>query len=395
MKYVVLGVGSMGQIAIRDLVKTCPPSDKIIIADFDRARAKEVASSYRNRRVRAMGIDVKDVASTVKALRGAFAVINAVPFQYNLLVMEAALAAQIHYVDMGGLFHMTRKQLKLHKHFKAIKRLAIVGIGAAPGVTNLLVRDAADRMEKVREIHIRRGFRDNTRYHRRPYLRAAFSFYTVMDEFSRRSTIYTKGKFKFIEPLSGYEPYRFPPPVGERHLIYTIHSEIATLPITYRPKGVKEVTYKLSFERDFIERMVLLRNVGLGSYTPIQVGNTIVRPVDVVNQVIMDQAPPRPVGKRREYRNSRAIVKGTENGKKVTWVMDGFTSGMPAWGIGVDIDTGSPPSVAAQMIARKEITGAGVLPPERAMSPDVFFKHMKKRGLRVKATRKTGWSFPT
>ena len=395
MKYVVLGgVGSMGRITVKDLVKTCPPSDKIIIADYDYAKAKKLASSYRTPRVKALGVDVKDKAATAKALRGAFAVINSVPFKYNLNVMEAALAARVNYIDLGGLFNMTRKQLKLNKRFKAIGRMALLGIGAAPGLTNLLVRDGADRLETVREIHIRRGFRDNTRYRSQLPLRAAFSFITVMDEFSQKSTIFTEGKLKLIEPMSGYKPYRFPQPVGERHLIYVIHSEIATLPSSYRRKGVKEVTYKLSFEPDFIDRILFLRDVGLGSHTPIEVGGYKIRPIDVTNQVIMAQPEPQPVGKRREYKTTRIIVKGTEDGKKVTWVMDCHTTGMPAWGIGADVDTGSPPSVAAQMLARKEIVGVGAVPPELVVPTKVFFKHLKKRRFRFQATRKKGWAFP-
>jgi saccharopine dehydrogenase-like NADP-dependent oxidoreductase len=108
----------------------------------------------------------------------------------------------------------------------------------------------------------------------------------------------------------------------------------------------------------------------------------------------MAQSPPKPVGKLKEHKTTRVIVKGTEDGKKVTWVMDGHTSGMPAWGIGADVDTGSPPSIAAQMLARKEITGVGALPPELVVPPKAFFKQLKKRRFRFKTTRKSGWAFP-
>jgi saccharopine dehydrogenase-like NADP-dependent oxidoreductase len=68
---------------------------------------------------------------------------------------------------------------------------------------------------------------------------------------------------------------------------------------------------------------------------------------------------------------------------------------MPAWGIGLDIDTGSPPAVAAQMLAAGEITVSGAVPPEVAVPCAPFFERLKRRKMKVVATRKAGWGFAT
>jgi len=44
-----------------------------------------------------------------------------------------ALAAKRHYVDLGGLFHWTRRQLKLDRQFKRADWTAVLGAGCAPG----------------------------------------------------------------------------------------------------------------------------------------------------------------------------------------------------------------------------------------------------------------------
>jgi saccharopine dehydrogenase-like NADP-dependent oxidoreductase len=394
MKYVVLGgAGAMGSIIVKDLAETCPLSDEVIIADYDRAGAKELANSYRTRRVKAVGVDVTNKASTVKALRGAAVVINSVTHHYNIGVMEAALAARVHYVDLGGLFYYTRKQLKLNKRFKDKGLTALLCMGAAPGITNILARDAADRLDKVREIHIRSASRDQTRYDSTQALPISYSFRTIMEEFSFKPPVFTKGKFKFIEPMSGLKPHRFPKPVGVQSPMFTIHSETATLPLSFKHKGVKEVSFKIAFDPTFIDRVRFLRDVGLGSDTPIQAGGVTVPPIDVTDRVIMAQPEPRAISKPKEYDIERAIVKGTERGKKVTWVMDCHSTGMPSWDIGVDVSTGSPPAIGAQMIANGEITLRGVVPPERAVPPKLFYKYLKKRRMRVVATKKKGWDF--
>jgi lysine 6-dehydrogenase len=395
---VVGGAGAMGRITVRDLVETCATTDEILIADYDLEKASALAASFQGGawpRVRAVQIDVTDHAAAARALAGAFVVVNAVQYQLNLDVMEAALAVRAHYLDIGGLFHMTRKQLELDARFKANGRTALLGMGAAPGIANLLARQGAERLDEVREIHLRVGGMDQTRYQGAPALAVAYSLKTILEEFSMEPAVFTKGEFTFVEPMSGAKPHRFPAPVGLRHPMFTIHSEVATLPLSYRERGVREVSFKIAFDPEFIDRVRFLRDLGMASQQEVAVGGVKVKPIDVVNRVAMSQRPARQVGKLKQYEVVRAIVKGLSQGRKVTWVVDLHTRGMPAWGIGLDIDTGSPPAVAAQMLAAGEITVTGAVPPEVAVPCGPFFQRLARRKMKVVATRKAGWSFPT
>jgi len=410
MRYIILGgAGAMGRIAATDLVKTSPPGDEVVIADYDFDKARALARSWGGRRVRALRVDVKDRAAAARALAGAgrkeirpagtCVLINAVQYQLNVEVMELALHLRAHYVDLGGLFHTTRKQLALDRRFKAIGRTALLGMGAAPGITNLLSRYAADRLDTVAEIHARVGSLDRSRYEPKPALALSYSLKTVLEEFSLRPAVFTKGRFAFVEPMSGDAWHRFPSPVGLRRPMHTIHSEVATLPLSFREKGVREVSFKIAFDPEFLERVRFLRDLGLASHEPVTVpvpgraGTVRVAPIDVANTVAMAQPVARPVGPLKQYEVLRAVVKGRKNGQKVTWVTDCHTSGMPAWGIGLDIDTGSPPAIAAQMLACGEITARGALPPELAVPPVPFFKHLAKRRMTIKTARKAGWDF--
>src|SRR4051812_30220150 len=148
VRIVVLGgAGAMGRITVRDLVETAPENVEIVVADSNEAAAKDLAKRVHRRGVESVVANASDVRGTAKMLGGAFAVINCTQYEWNVKVMQAALSAGAHYVDLGGLFHKTNEQLELHEAFQKAELTAILGMGAAPGITNVLARSAADTMD--------------------------------------------------------------------------------------------------------------------------------------------------------------------------------------------------------------------------------------------------------
>lgn len=384
MKYVVIGgAGAMGRITVRDLFNFAEPDDQIVIADFDGAKANLLASQYNNPRVTAIAIDVRDVPATASTLSCAFAVINCIQHHLNLDVMRAAIQARTHYLDLGGLYHMTLKQLPLDAEFRGIGKLAILGIGAAPGITNILARMGAERLDTVREIHCRVAGIDQTKYRNSPGLPVSYSLQTILEEFSVEPAVFTKGKLKFVAPMSGPERMRFPPPVGVQRPMYTIHSEVATLPKSF--PGVQEVSFKIAFDPIFLDRVKFLRDVGFASQEPILVSGAKVKPIEVANKVAMSQKPAEQIGKLRHYEIVRAIVKGTKANRQRTLTLDCHARNIP------DVNTGAPPAIAARMIASGEITGAGVHPPENMVPHAPFFAQLAKRGMFVRTSISKKW----
>jgi saccharopine dehydrogenase-like NADP-dependent oxidoreductase len=79
-------------------------------------------------------------------------------------------------------------------------------------------------------------------------------------------------------------------------------------------------------------------------------------------------------------------VHGEQEGRPAEEVLTCHAPGIPAWGVGVDADTGCPPSIAIQLLLRGEIEARGVLPPEVAIPVAPFFAELDRRGMRVDRT---------
>jgi len=385
---VVGGAGAMGRITARDLAETAAPEIEVVIADQDGPAARRLARDLGGGRVRGMAVDVADPAATARALDGAFAIVNCCPHDFNLRVMQAALNAGAHYCDLGGLFHVTRQQLGLDARFRRAGLLALPGIGAAPGVVNVLARAAAEDMERVDEIHILIGNVDRTPGRDRAVLGASYSIQTILDEASLPAAVFTGGRLAFVEPMSDAEPVAFPPPVGLRHPARTLHSEVATLPDSYRSKGIREVSFKIAFPDALAERLRFLRALGMTSREPITVDGVRVAPRDLLTALHGRLPRPAAGGPPDEHEVLRVVVRGVRAGAAVEELLDCRTAGIAAWGVGVDADTGCPPSIAVQLLRAGAITARGVVPPERAIPASPFFAELQKRGMRITRRRR-------
>jgi saccharopine dehydrogenase-like NADP-dependent oxidoreductase len=382
MKRVVIlgGAGAMGRIMALDFLRTSGNGLHIVVADRD-------LSALRKIPVEGVHVDVTDPKSLRRALDGAYATIASLPYRYNLDAMRGALEAGAHYIDLGGLFHITREQLALASQFARRGVMAILGMGSAPGIVNVLARLASRRMTRVREIHVLVGGVDHTRFRRMPPLEFGYSADTLLDEFTMPSAVFRDGKFKMIPPLDPAErlDVRFPAPVGTLGVDTTLHSEVATLPLSFRTRGIREVTFRQSFDRDFREKLQFLVQLGLTDTAalPSTNGHAIV-PRDVLLALVKRQTSPVPAGKPARYEILRTLVRGTIGRRRVTVVADCHAGRNAGDGIGPDINTGAPPSIAVQLMARGVLPiTPGVWAPEQVMPVAPFIRELQRRELIV------------
>lgn len=381
----MLGAGLMGRAVLYDLARS-PHVTRLMVADFDRERAREAARRFGRGKARAVFADVRQTARLADLLRGCDVVLNCTQYYWNVAVMKAALRARAHYVDLGGLFHVSRKQLRLQAAFRRARRLALVGMGGAPGITNVMARYLADQLDRVDTINVYNGAVEL-----KPSddpLAYTFSIATILDELTLPPVAFRNGRFQAQPLFSGEETVRFPLPLGRLSLRHSLHSELATLPRSFRSRGVREVVFKINYDPQLIAAARLLRLLGLLDPHPVWIGGVQVAPRALLEQLLKRRAVS--TASVRDVEILRVVVTGKKSGRRRRLSLDATTyySLRPGFSA-VARDTGFPASVAAQMIARGQIQATGVRAPEEVISPRLFFAELEKRGIRVHGS---GWS---
>jgi saccharopine dehydrogenase-like NADP-dependent oxidoreductase len=335
--FIVLGgAGTIGRIVVHDLFES-DPKNIITIADYQMTKAEILAQSFKDRRVQSVFIDARDSIQLTKQIAGHQVVINCLQHDFNLAVMKAALAAKVHYIDLGGLFSWTRKQLLLNEEFRKAGLTAVIGMGCAPGITNVLAAHAASKLEKIRSVKIRVGSIDFNKIGDRIWF--PYSHQTVIEELTLKPWLFKNGRFGQISPRRGWECVGFPAPVGKTWTFWTRHSEVATLPLSFRSKGIQYCDFKVSFDREFVKEIIRRLEAGW----------------------TLEQFKTLPIAKTNpnDYEISRVTVD------KIT--VDCHARAKPKWQASAsDIDTGCPASIVAQMIANGQIDRRGVFRRRRS-----------------------------
>jgi hypothetical protein len=173
-------------------------------------------------------VNARNLRRIVKAAKGCQLLINASASVFNEIVIRAALRLRSHYLDLSS--HLTRhpfhaEQFKYVKKFEDKNRAAVINAGAAPGLTNLLVKRAADQCDEVVSAQIRLYESSESDD---PI--SQWSPEVSFDEAVSHPRIYRGGKFQLAKRFSEIEKFRFMDPVGSARVVLAAQDEIATLP---------------------------------------------------------------------------------------------------------------------------------------------------------------------
>jgi len=379
MKIVVLGgAGAMGMVTTRDLAES-PAGSEVVLCDANVEKAKEVASWIASDKLSIRRVDISNRKSLIDAIKDADAVANATPYHFNLTVTEGAIKAGRNLTDLGGVYYMTQKQLKLDRAAREAGVTVVLGCGVAPGIADVLAKYGADKLDQVEEIHIRYGEVNLTP------AKYKWTFRTVLEEYTRGPVVYQRGKFRKLPPFSGKCTVRFPKPVGRRPCCYALYSGIATLPNTIG-KGVQMIDCAMSYTDEDEQRIRILKEMGLTSTKPMAVKGVKMPPKEFLLRV----APPPDV-RVKDAASIVVEVLGEKDGESTKYVYSLVYEYHEKYGLSaLAYLTGVPLSIVSQMLARKGIQDKGVLPPETAIKPKPFIEELGRRGIKINETvRKT------
>lgn len=376
MKVTALGgCGAMGRATSHELAEN-DDVDELLVADIDLDAAETFAAELPGA-VSAAQVDVTDHDALVALLADSDVVANALPYAFNVEVMEACLDAGAHYLDLGGLYHKTQEQLELDDAFADAGLTAVLGIGASPGLTNVATAKGAANLDSVEAIHIRTGASGGSEGF-------AYSAKTILDELTMEPVVYEGGEFKNLPPLSGRERYTMPDPVGEVEGFHSIHSELATMPDVF--EGVQDVDFRVAFSPDLVNMCEVLIDTGLTDEEEFEYKGITTSPREFLD-AHLDRQPKPEVAE--EWKSFRVDVTGEKDGQaahyRYTVVVE---SRLDDWQLlATAVWTGVPMGLAAAVVGRGDALDVGAKPPEAVLDPDAFIEELAERDIVIEETR--------
>lgn len=393
MRILLIGAGGVGT-AITRIAARRGFFERMVVADYAAARAEAavaaVAGDGPPERFAAARVDASDEAAVVALLRDerCDVLLNATDPRFVMPLFRAALAAGAHYLDMA--MSLSRPHAELPHERTGVKlgdeqfsmapaweeagRLALVGIGVEPGLSDVFARYAADELfDTVEEI----GVRDGADLTVEGYdFAPSFNIWTTIEECLNPPVVYEKDRGWFTTPpFSEPEVFDFPGGIGPVECVNVEHEEVLLIP---RWVDAGRVTFKYGLGAEFIDTLRVLHRVGLDSTRPVTVtaedGQRVrVSPRDVVAACLPD---PAALGDRMRGRTCAGTwVKGTKDGapREVylhhvvdnAWSMAEYGCQAVVWQTAVN------PVVALELVAAGTWSGSGVLGPE-AFAPRPF-----------------------
>jgi saccharopine dehydrogenase-like NADP-dependent oxidoreductase len=365
MKILVLGCGEMAQVAIRDLMQQGVFAD-VVVGTRHPKRAEAFLGEVARPAVRsaAAGIDVADHDALVRLMRGCDVVCNlAGPnFRNAVHVVRAAIAAGVSMVDVSDDFAATLEILDLHDEAKKAGITVVLGLGASPGVTNILAREGANKLDRVDEVHTAWVMRGSDAGG--PAL-AEHLLYSLPD----RAFVFENGSMHQVRPfVDGRETIEFPE-LGPVEVFHIGHPEPLTL--SRFIEGVRYADDKATFLPVEVNKLIVeLGRVGrrLG---PICVDGETVDGVTLAASHL--------------YRTCKAMTDVPQTGALRTEVvgeLGGRRTHMIYTAAGrIGIGTGVPAAIGASLLAIGKIHQRGVYPPEACIEPEWFLTAVSMRDI--------------
>ena len=286
MKFLIVGAGGQGA-PCASILSRDPEVSEIVLADIDLALAEKVSKKIGSDKITTMRVDAGNIEDLMKAAKGVDAIINLTLPRFNLNIMETAVKSGAHYVDTatdlttwGQL--VENKPFEFDEDFKNAGLTAVIGCGATPGVTNVLVRYACDKLDSVDKIRIvigRQSLKES-----KEVVQAwdpGWSPDVAIDDYAEEPVVFENGECKLYPPFSGVEEYKFPNPVGPQLVSLHVHEEAVTLP-RFIGKGIKYADFR--YPLDIVAGALV--KLGFASYDPTEVKGVKVAPRDVLLSLV-------------------------------------------------------------------------------------------------------------
>jgi saccharopine dehydrogenase-like NADP-dependent oxidoreductase len=367
MKVFVFGCGEMGREAVQDLYRA-GRFEEIVIGTRTVKKARQVAARLKGGKTKlsVIPLDLGRPENLEGVLRGFDVAVNCAGpnYKYEVSVAKAAISAGVNLVDINDDYETTFEMFELDGAARKAGVTIVLGLGASPGINNILVRAAANQLDEVEEI-------------RTAWVMSASDpgglalSYHLLYSLSGKALTYENGRLVEVRSfVDGKERIQFPDPVGALDVYHIGHPEPITMSRSFPAVKIADdkATFNPSLVNDWI---VTLGKMAREADGPMLVKEQPVNPMDfAAAQFRAKCLSLKDVPKEGAL---RVMVGGRRAGRKKKV----FFSSAGRIGQG----TGIPASIGAQMLVAGKVRGPGVLAPEECIEPDEFISEVLSRNI--------------
>jgi lysine 6-dehydrogenase len=363
MRILVLGSGLMGPAAAYNAMSD-PQVKAVTLCDVDEGRldsAQEKLSKLDGgRKLSTVALDISDQRAATRLMKDFDAVVGALPWRAVTLAIGAAVASGRPLVDLAR--PQEAELTDLRREVESSGRLVILGCGVEPGLTEILARYLAEKLDQVDELHIKCGGIPEKPAPPLGYKIVFGGRHLPLKE--EDAYIVDDGKLKLVPRYSAVERVSFPG-VGECEAWH--EGFMPWLMELEALQGLKLGTQKTIRWPGYAEKVTVLKELGLLSQEPVDVDGVSVSPKSVVDAVLYPQVKLREG--ERDITLFRVEAVGTKEGAYRRLKMEmvdrydetlGFTS--------MARTTAFTGAIVARMIARGDLKGRGLLTPEQVIT---------------------------
>jgi lysine 6-dehydrogenase len=370
MKIIVLGCGNIGAVIARDVAENLS-SSRVVIADVDKKRVREVASRINLENVTWTQVDAKNRSALSSKLKSFDVAVSALPGVFGYQACRASIAAKVDLVDVS---YMPEDVMTLNGAALKAGITIIPDCGMSPGLCSIFVGRAASQLNEVEEAHMLNGGLPEKPVPPLDYV-ITWSVKDLIDMYSRKVSIVKGGKVVPVEALSGLEEIQFPG-VGKLEAFYT--DGLRTLLYTVKAKEMWEKTLRYP---GHAAKITLLKALGFFDSEKVEVAGTEVEPREVTAKLFERKM------KRPDIPDIVVMliqVSGLKGNKRIRYiyrVLDRYDKERQVTSMART--TAYTASIVTQLLGRKGITVRGVVPPEKLGMNDRLFgeltNEMKKK----------------
>jgi saccharopine dehydrogenase-like NADP-dependent oxidoreductase len=369
-KILVLGgVGAMAGETTVDLVRTGDFAE-IMVADIDIAKAESVTKTLGDERLRVAKINAESIDDTAELMSGYDVVANGLPRTYCENAIKAAIIAK---VDMLDLISPHEETMAMDSEAKAAEISVVGGVGITPGITNILAKLGADRLDSVEQIDI-----DFAAF--RSIAHSPGLLHVILWEFDPHTEnrfYYDSGKLIANPPFSGARTVDFPEPIGRQTTYYVPHGESQTL--SKNIAGVQRVYIRGCFPPRAMGLVKTLHDYGMYASAPVRFEGREIQPLEFIRHYLLNSAE----GDQTDIwgYSVQVEVTGRLSGNRVVCRFVTSHPPMETWDgqRAYSKNVGIPLSIGAQMLAEGKAMKKGVDGAETMLPSEEFVSELRKR----------------